>query len=85
MHCCAKLAENSTLHFATFPLTNFNFFEMPVLHLTIFISLLLAGIFIVCFAAEAWRKKGNSTERSALLPLLEDEELPPSNNDNNNT
>lgn len=47
---------------------------MPVLYLTIFISLLLAGIFIVCFAAEAWLKKGGGTDRAALLPLLEDDE-----------
>lgn len=51
-------------------------FNMPVLFLTIFISLLLAGIFVVCFAAEAWRSKGRSTDRSALLPLLEDDEIP---------
>ena len=49
---------------------------MPVLYLTIFISLLLAGIFVVCFAAEAWRSKGRSIDRSALLPLLEDEVKP---------
>ena len=49
---------------------------MPVLYLTIFISLLLAGIFVVCFAAEAWRSKGRSTDRSALLPLLEDDVKP---------
>ncbi|MFC4993273.1 hypothetical protein [Rubritalea tangerina] len=54
---------------------------MPVLHLTIFISLLLAVIFIVCFAAESWRKKGSSTDRSALLPLLEDDEFEPSTKD----
>lgn len=54
---------------------------MPVLHLTIFISLLLAGIFVVCFTAEAWRKKGGSTDRSALLPLLEDDEVEPTTKD----
>lgn len=48
---------------------------MPVLYLTIFISLLLAAIFVVCFTAEAWRNKDRSTDRSALLPLLEDDEL----------
>lgn len=55
---------------------------MPVLHLTIFISLLLAGIFIVCFTAEAWRKKGGGTDRAALLPLLEDDEAETSTKDN---
>lgn len=54
---------------------------MPVLYLTIFISLLLAGIFVVCFAAEAWRSKGRSTDRSALLPLLEDDERPTNHTD----
>lgn len=49
---------------------------MPVLYLTIFISLLLAAIFVVCFTAEAWRNKDRSTDRSALLPLLEDDESP---------
>ena len=55
---------------------------MPVLHLTIFISLLLALIFVVCFTAEAWRNKASSTDRSALLPLLEDDEIESTNQDN---
>lgn len=48
---------------------------MPVLHLTIFISLILAVIFVVCFAIEAWRNKGKCSDRTALLPLLEDDEV----------
>lgn len=47
---------------------------MPVLQLTIFISILLAVIFVTCFALEAWRNKGRGSDRTALLPLLEDEE-----------
>ena len=40
-----------------------------VLALTIFISVCLAGIFIVCFAAEIRRSRHSSPERDSLLPL----------------
>jgi len=40
-----------------------------VLALTIFISICLAGIFIVCFAAEVRRSRHSSPERDSLLPL----------------
>ncbi len=46
-----------------------------VLALTIFISVCLAGIFIVCFAAEVRRSRRSSPERDSLLPL--DVEPPP--------
>lgn len=46
---------------------------MPVLELTIFISLLLAVIFIVCFVMEAWRNKSQGTEQTSLLPLADDD------------
>lgn len=58
---------------------------MPVLQLTIFISLLLAVIFVVCFAIEAWRNKDRCSDRTALLPLLEDDELAASDIKHKNT
>jgi hypothetical protein len=48
---------------------------MNVLALTILISSCLAGIFIVCFAAEIRRSRRTSPERDSLLPL--DLEQPP--------
>ncbi len=48
---------------------------MNVLALTILISSCLAGIFIVCFAAEVRRARRTSPERDSLLPL--DLETPP--------
>lgn len=42
---------------------------MNVLALTIFLSLILAGIFITCFAAECLRKDKSSPEHDSLLPL----------------
>ena len=45
-----------------------------VLALTIFISICLAGIFIVCFAVEIRRSRHSSPERDSLLPL--DLEIP---------
>jgi len=47
---------------------------MNVLSLTILVSTCLAGIFIVCFAAEARRSRHSSPERDSLLPL--DDEPP---------
>lgn len=46
---------------------------MPVLHLTIFISILLAVVFIICFVMEAWRNKNQGIEQTSLLPLADDE------------
>ena len=40
-----------------------------VLALTLFISICLAGIFIVCFAAEVRRSRRSSPERDSLMPL----------------
>jgi len=45
---------------------------MNVIAITLLISLLLAGIFIICFATEAFRKNNSSSEQTSLLPL-EDE------------
>ena len=48
-----------------------------VLALTIFISVCLAGIFIVCFAAEIRRSRHSSPERDSLLPLDLEASTPP--------
>lgn len=42
---------------------------MDVLALTILVSTCLAGIFVVCFAAECRRRRRSSLERDSLLPL----------------
>ncbi len=42
---------------------------MNVIALTILVSSCLAGIFIVCFAAELFRSRHSSPERDSLLPL----------------
>lgn len=42
---------------------------MNVLALTILVSTCLAGIFVVCFAAECRRRSRSSLERDSLLPL----------------
>lgn len=56
---------------------NENFYKiMPVLHLTIFISIILAVIFIVCFVMEAWRNKNQGVEQTSLLPLQDDSNEP---------
>ena len=46
---------------------------MPVLELTIFISILLAVLFIVCFGVDAWKNRGHGIEQSSLLPLADDD------------
>ena len=46
---------------------------MPVLYLTIFITLLFAGVFLVCFVMEAWRGKNKGVEQASLLPLADDD------------
>jgi len=48
-----------------------------VLALTLFISICLAGIFIVCFAAEVRRARRSSPERDSLLPLDIETTRPP--------
>jgi hypothetical protein len=66
---------------------------MPVLQLTIFISILLVVIFIVCFVMEAWRNKNQGVEQTSLLPLADDDadiskmksEKEQKSNDNNDT
>lgn len=46
---------------------------MSVIYLTLFISLLLAAVFVICFVMEAWRGMDKGVERSSLLPLEDDE------------
>jgi hypothetical protein len=45
---------------------------MSVIPLTIFFSLLLAGLFISLFAHEQRRRRFTSPERDSLLPLAEE-------------
>jgi len=45
---------------------------MSVIPLTIFFSLLLAGLFIVLFAHEQRRRRFASAERDSLLPLADE-------------
>jgi ABC-type nickel/cobalt efflux system permease component RcnA len=45
---------------------------MSVIPLTIFFSLLLAGLFIGLFVHEQRRRRFASTERDSLLPLAEE-------------
>ena len=45
---------------------------MSVIPLTIFFSLLLAGLFIVLFAHEQRRRRFTSAERDSLLPLADE-------------
>ena len=45
---------------------------MSVIPLTIFFSLLLAGLFIVLFAHEQRRRRFASPERDSLLPLADE-------------
>ena len=46
---------------------------MSVIPLTIFFSLLLAGLFIVLFANEQRRRRFTSAESDSLLPLAEEQ------------
>lgn len=48
---------------------------MPVLHLTIFISIIMTIAFIVCYVMEAWRNKNQGVEQTSLLPLADDAEV----------
>lgn len=45
---------------------------MSVIPLTIFFSLLLAGIFVVLFARQQSRRPFSSAERDSLLPLADE-------------
>lgn len=45
---------------------------MSVIPVTIFFSLLLAGLFVVLFAREQRRRRFASAERDSLLPLAEE-------------
>ena len=45
---------------------------MSVIPLTVFFSLLLAGLFVVLFAHEHRRRPFASSERDSLLPLAEE-------------
>lgn len=45
---------------------------MNVIAITLLVSMALAGIFIVYFATEAFRRRKSSPERDSLLPLQED-------------
>lgn len=45
---------------------------MSVIPLTVFFSLLLAGLFIVLFVHEQYRRRFASTERDSLLPLADE-------------
>ena len=45
---------------------------MSVIPLTVFFSLLLAGLFIALFVHEQGRRRFASTERDSLLPLAEE-------------
>jgi len=45
---------------------------MSVIPLTVFFSLLLAGLFIVLFAHEQRRRRFASAERDSLLPLADE-------------
>jgi len=45
---------------------------MSVIPLTVFFSLLLAGLFMVLFAHEQRRRRFASSERDSLLPLADE-------------
>ena len=46
---------------------------MEVLFLTIFLSLVLAGVFVACFIRVASRREGRGLEQQSLMPLSDDE------------
>ena len=45
---------------------------MNAIAITLLVSMALAGIFIVCFATEAFRRRKSSPERDSLLPFQDD-------------
>lgn len=49
---------------------------MSVIPLTVFFSLLLAGLFMVLFAHEQRRRRFASAERDSLLPLADERRVP---------
>jgi len=49
---------------------------MNALSLTLLVSMTLGGIFIVCFAVEAFRRRKSSPESDSLLPLQDDSNSP---------
>lgn len=49
---------------------------MSVIPLTVFFSLLLAGLFMVLFAHEQHRRRFASAERDSLLPLADEKPRP---------
>ena len=49
---------------------------MSVIPLTVFFSLLLAGLFMVLFAHEQRRRRFASAERDSLLPLADERSVP---------
>lgn len=51
---------------------------MNVLALTILISLVLAGIFLICFICEILKPRKNSLEQTSLLHLEESDTPTPS-------
>lgn len=48
---------------------------MNVIGITLFISLILGSIFIICFAVEVTRKHKSSPEHDSLLPLEDDDKI----------
>lgn len=46
---------------------------MNAIGITLFVSLILGSIFIICFAVEATKKRSSSLEHDSLLPLEDDE------------
>lgn len=50
---------------------------MNVLALTILISLVLAGIFLVCFTFEVIKPRKTSLDQTSLLPLDDDPSAKP--------
>ena len=49
---------------------------MSVIPLTVFFSLLLAGLFMVLFAHEQRRRRFASSESDSLLPLADERSVP---------
>jgi cbb3-type cytochrome oxidase subunit 3 len=49
-----------------------HFHAMSVIPVTIFFSLLLAGLFVVLFAREQRQRRFASAERESLLPLADE-------------
>jgi hypothetical protein len=68
-----KLREpHAFRRFASLPFAGRTFHAMSVVPVTIFFSLLLAGLFTVLFVREQRRRRFASPERDSLLPLAEE-------------